>query len=339
MVSTTPAKSTKEQTTGIDKAARLAKLQAAAEFMNQDTFAGTINKFPMALLLNDAIHPGLFIETSDAKAAGFGDDIGNGEIITHQFSGNEPEKKQGIFYTSPYLSIIAQSPRFIVISKDGVNPKNGKEIHPYGKAGTIVGIYADENGVINPKGSELYDQLKEEEIARLQTIYLLYVLGSDYKPLHRIPLAMPIKSTAAAAFGKALEEMKTLYFAEVGAINPEATPINNEGRSLLVFKPTFVMEMRGEPSKSPVCIPASFDWDFIGTPEEAAVINKQYTAIRNANNNFAYKYYEQKSEFHTLAIEGVPEATVTTSYLLPADDDDAPELKTVQQPTLDEIPF
>lgn len=267
-------------------------------------FEGTISAYPGAQLLNDKSNPGLFIKQTELAKAGWYGLAHNGEEYTHTY--NDGSGQPGILFSQPNLAIVAQSPRYIELTL------NGEQATPsLGKAGTIVGIFADAEGNLNQQGADYYSTLEGK--ASLRTFYLIYLFNNEKECLHKIPFCLSVKGVAASSFGKAIQAFENAFYTYASGIDEDAAPLNQVSRSLFIWTPKFVasLEPKDAPKKSWVAIvpEANGVYEFTYAPiassnEEFESWNKKFTSIRKANNNFASRYMEEIHEatgFHAIA--------------------------------------
>lgn len=265
-------------------------------------FEGTISAYPGAQLLNDKSNPGFFIKDTDLAKSGWYGLTHNGKEYTHTY--NDGGASSGILFVQPHMAIVSQSPRFIELTMNG-------ESAGLGKAGTIMGTFADENGVLNQRGADYYATLEGQ--ASLRTFYLVYLFNDDSECLHKIPICLSVKGVAASSFGKAIQAFENAFYTYASGIDEDAAPLNQVSRSLFIWTPKFVasLEPKDAPKKSWVAIvpEANGVYEFTYAPiassnEEFESWNKKFTSIRKANNNFASRYMQEIHEatgFHAIA--------------------------------------
>lgn len=243
-------------------------------------FTGNMNKLPGCQLLNDKSKPGLFIKEENIKLSGWTGGAKDGEKYNHVY--NDGSKNPGLFFQSPRMHIILNTPRFIEVTKNG-EKKN------FGKRGDIVGIY-DNN-------QDLYEEMAEG--ATLRTFYLIYLVGVKNENLHKVPFVLSVHGVAAAQFGKSLNQfymMTDTAYAE--RENTGYRPMNDQFHCLAVFNPTFEVSMEGSEEKSAVCVAKSFAEPTPATLDKFFCLDKADTfwAMQKSSAKFAERYMKQTAD-------------------------------------------
>lgn len=201
---------------------------------------------------------------------------------------------------NPRMLVLAQSLRAITLTRNGVKAGKGQ------KQGEIFGFYED------PQGKEMYQESKQPGSPNagfftLTTIYLVYFLDKDNKPLHKVPLRLSLKGSAAVSFGEALNTLRMQGAVAFNELTEQT--ISNEGLSLLVFEPNVVAENRGQDEQSLVSVVNGFTsitkenlpQMFAGSLPETQKMVKQFRAIAGDFTETAFGQYAKESGFHQLA--------------------------------------
>lgn len=244
-------------------------------------FTGSMNKLPSCQLLNDKSKPGLFIKEENVKLAGWTGGAKDGEKYTHVY--NDNSKEAGLFFGSPRMHVILNTPRFIEITKKGDKDMG------FGKKGTIVGIY-DNN-------QDLYKEMGEG--ATLRTFYLLYLVGAKNENLHKVPFVLSVHGVAAAQFGKSLNQfymMADTAYAE--KMNTGYRPLNDQFHCLAIFNPIFEVSMEGAEEKSPVCVAKTFVEPSVKDLDKFFCFDKSdaFWAMQQSSAKFAQRYMKQTAD-------------------------------------------
>lgn len=283
----------------------------------QDKFRGEVPKLPLCLLLAGT-H--LFIKEEALKLCGWVDKsvfdgIENAAIakITkgkkgaekveppvlipfagiptiHTFNGGTDEG--GLAFPTCRMHVLSSSPRLVEVTDNGAKAGLGRK-------GSIIGNYEF------PDGCEIHESYdRESNLTTLRTLHMIYLVGGDNKPLHKVPLVLSVHGGAATIFGKALELFyKLTEIALTEHYNDDFYTLSSEARAALIFQPTFGIEEVGTTKTSPVCSVESF------IEPEAATVETHFNLeqaeylwnVRKSLGSFAAKYMQEFAQYHPIA--------------------------------------
>lgn len=281
----------------------------------QDRFRGEFPKLPICLLLAST-H--LFVKEDSLKLCGWVDKsvfakieevkvervkakgkkvtpiTASAETVTgvatiHTF--NDKNEEGGLSFPNPRIHILASSPRLVEVTE------NGMKAH-LGRKGAIIGNYEF------AEGAELHHKHDRElNLTTLRTLHMIYLVGADNQPLHKVPLVLSTHGGAAAIFGTQLEMYyKLLEIALTENFGDGYYTLNEEARASAIFQPTFGLESVGTDKTSDVCAVENFVEPTPQTVEQH--LNLQNAEMlwntRKSLGNFASRYMQQFEKFHAI---------------------------------------
>lgn len=268
--------------------------------LRNDKYRGGAPKLPMCQMLLtkgkakdtgfETSTPVLFIKSEALKLSGWINN-GNGKQYIHTYNGGNLET--GVAFSEPRINFLAASPRLVEVTDNGANAGIGIK-------GEIIDNYE------LPQGKEKH--VKGQ--TTLRTVYMLYLVGLDNAPLHKIPLMLSIHGSAATYLGKALDmfyrQLEVAYSehqnAELSLFGSEEQffTLSQEARSLAIFQPQLDVVSAGEEQKSD--IPAVVGYIEPTIENVESLFNFQYAdkfqSIQKSFTNFAERYLKQFKQYH-----------------------------------------
>lgn len=199
----------------------------------------------------------------------------------HTFNGGKVD--YGLAFPEARIHVLASSPRLVEVTHNGSSVGLGCK-------GAIIGNYEFTEG----EGYEIHETNDREwNLTTLRTLHMVYLVGADNKPLHKIPLILSVDGDTAIIFGKTLELFYRLL--EIGLTEHYGDnfyTLNEEARAAAIFQPTFGIEDVSSMKTSPVCRVKSF------IEPEAATIKQHFNFehaemlwnTRKSLGNFASRY-------------------------------------------------
>lgn len=271
--------------------------------LRHDKYRGTAPKLPMCQMLLtkgktketgfESLTPILFVKAESLKLSGWIDN-GSGKPYTHTYS--DGTQDTGIAFTAPRINFLAASPRLIEVTKKGAEAGIGMK-------GEMIGNFESIDG------SALRSQYPKE-YTTLRTVYMLYLVGSDNNPLHRVPLMLSIHGGGAACLGKQLDlfyrELEIVYSDHQNAelsLNGEQEQfftLSQEARCLAVFNAQLDVVAIGDEQTSD--IPAFTGYTEPNVENIESIFNfahaSKFHAVQKSLNNFAERYLKQFEQYH-----------------------------------------